>query len=117
MGEWLDKDRGCLDLTDLLEDCMEDRNSTCSTYAVDEADRAFGNFAVGWNVNLRLDSGLSNANYSDFEVNQTDVAGDCIARQTRLGLERVRIRLRSRSLRGYRWSIPHPSTALLSTVV
>lgn len=102
VGEWLDKDRGCLDLIDLLEDCTEDRNSTCSTYAVDEADRDFENSAVSWDVNLRLDSGLSNGNYSDFEVNQTDVAADCIALQTRLGLERVCIRLKFRSLRAYR---------------
>lgn len=117
VGEWLDKDRGCLGLIDLLEDCTEDRNSTCSTYARDEADRAFENSAVSWDVNLRLDSGLSNGNYSGSEVNQTDVAGDCIARQAPLGLGRVCILLKFRSLRAYRWSILHPSIALLSIVV
>lgn len=113
-GEWFDMDRECLDLIDLLEDCTADRNST---YSRDEADRPFGNSAVGWDVNLQLDSGLNNGNYSDFEVNQTDFAGDCVARQNQFGLERRCSRLRIRSPRAYRRNIPPPSIALLSIAV
>lgn len=99
-GEWFGRDRGCLDLIDLLEDCTADRNST---YSRDEADRAFGNSDdVGWDVSLQLDSGLNNANYSDFEVNQIDFAGGCIARQTQPGLERGSSRLKIRSPRACR---------------
>lgn len=48
-----------------------------------DAGRARDTVAVGCVAILRPDTGLNNVNWSDFVVNQSDFAGDDIARQAR----------------------------------
>jgi hypothetical protein len=51
-----------------------------------EEDMACGMLAAGLDMILRLDSGLNNVNWSDFEVNRNDSVGDNIARQLQCGI-------------------------------